>query len=144
MLSFDSRETAQLALDKLETIRKMLLDQTGQSNFDRPTFNTLNIQMMANFTSNDGDLATNDPVFQKPKSRIKVSINAGTLVYCGKPSLNPTTFGCYFTSPTDNGNPTLARINDGDVQKGDLLYWLGSVSGYQLDVTDRIDYEYLI
>ena len=145
MLSFDSRETAQLALDKLETIRKMLLDQTGQLVVnDRPTFNTLNIQMMANVTSTNGDLATNVDVLQKPKSRVKVTVNAGTLVYCGKPSLNPLTYGCYFTSVTDNGDPTLARVNDGDVQKGDLLYWLGDVCGFQLDETDRIDLEYFI
>jgi hypothetical protein len=144
LLSFDSRETAQFALDKLEIIRKMLIDQTNQLSNDRPTFNTLNIQMMANNTQTNGDLATNTAVLQKPKSRIKIIVNGGTIVYCGKPELNPITYGCYFTSQIDNGNPALARINDGDVQKGDLLYWLGDVCGFWLDDTDYIDYDYLI
>ena len=146
MLSFDSRETAQLALDKLENIRKLLLNQTGALVKDeRPTLNTLNIQMIANVTTGYGSLATVTPVQQKPKSRVKVIINGGGVVYAGKPSLDPDmhTFGCYFTSAADNGDDTKARINDGDVQLGDKLYWTGR-SGFDLDVTDRIDLEYFI
>jgi hypothetical protein len=146
MLSFDSRETAQSALDKLEIIRKMLLVQTGELvEEERPTLNTLNIQMMANVTAGYGSLATVTPVLQKPKSRIKVYINGGGMVYAGKPSLDPDghTFGCYFTSPEANGDDIQARVNDGDVQLGDLLYWTGR-SGFDLDVTDRIDLEYFI
>lgn len=146
MLSFDSRETAQLALDKLETIRKMLLSQTGELvERERPTLNTLNIQMIANITSGYGSLATVTPVLQKPKSRVKVYINGGGMVYCGKPDQDPdgNTFGCYFTSVLANGDDTQARVNDGDVQIDDLLYWTGR-SGFNLDVTDRIDLEYFI
>jgi hypothetical protein len=154
MLSFDSRETAQLALDKLETIRKMLLDQTGQLVSNRPTFNTLNIQMMCQSTSGltplfvsggTPALQNNVGVLQKPRSRVKVTVNAGTLVYCGKPSLDPDSrYGCYFTSVADNGNPTLARVNDGDVQLGDILFWIANIAGFDIDTTDRIDYEYFI
>ena len=146
MLSFDSRATAQSALDKLETIRKMLLSQTGGLvEEERPTLNTLNIQMIANITSGYGSLATVTPVLQKPKSRVKIIINGGGVVYCGKPDQDPDghTFGCYFTSVIDNGDDTKARVNDGDVQLGDLLYWTGR-SGFDLDVTDRIDFEYFI
>ena len=145
MLSFESRAVAQQALDKLETIRKILLSKSGKlvGGDDRPTFNTLNIQMMARTTGNRGDLATDDVVLQKPRSRVKVIINAGGVVYAGFPS-GSTTIGCYFTSPTDNGDESKARINDGDVQLGDKLYWIGDNTGFELDVTDRIDYEYFI
>lgn len=147
MLSFDSRQTAQSALDKLETIRKMLLTQTGAIVKDeRPTFNTENIQMMAQVATVRGDLATTNPVTQQPKSRIKVTINAGTYVYCGRPDMDPDgfTFGCYFTSAVAAGDENQARVNDGDVQIGDLLYWIPQNAGFDLDTTDRIDYEYLI
>jgi len=142
-LSFESRAVAQQALDKLELIRKSLMTQSGDFiGTGHVTFNTLNFQMDANTTTADGDLATSISVLQAPKSRIKVILNAGGQVYAGFPDgLN---IACYFTSPTDAGDPALARQNDGDVQQGDLLYWIGSVVGYQLDVTDRIDYEYLI
>jgi hypothetical protein len=143
MLSFDSRETAQLALDKLETIRKSLLIQTTElTKNERPTLNTLNIQMMANTTAADGDLATDTPVLQSPRSRIKVVVNGGGVVYAGFP--DASTIGCYFTSVEDNGDPTKARINDGDVKIGDKLYWIGGVCGFELDTTDRLDFEYFI
>jgi len=143
MLSFESRAVAQSALDKLELIRKSLLINSGEFiGTGCVTFNTLNFQMAANTTTADGDLATNTAVIQTPKSRVRVYLNAGGQVYAGIPDgLN---IGCYFTSATDNGDITKARANDGDVQKGDKLYWIGSVSGYQLDVTDRIDLEYLV
>lgn len=147
MLSFDSRQTAQSALDKLETIRKMLLTQTGAIVKDeRPTLNTLNIQMIAEVTTQRGDLATVTPVLQKPKSRVKVTVNASTYVYCGRPDMDPDgfTFGCYFTPVSAAGDENQARVNDGDVEMGDLLYWIPQNCGFDLDTTDRIDYEYLI
>ena len=44
---------------------------------------------------------------------------------------------CYFSS--DEG---LTARNIVDISKGDILYWNGSVAGYQLDSTDEIDLIY--
>ena len=143
ILTFETRAIAQQALERLEAIRKLYLSQEGDfTGNGYVTFNTMNFQMAANTTSVDGDLATNTAVLQVPKSRVRVYLNAGGQVYAGIP--DGSNIGCYFTSAADNGNISKARANDGDVQKGDKLYWIGSVSGYQLDVTDRIDLEYLV
>lgn len=146
ILSFESRLVAQQAADKLELYRKELMTLTGEitSNDNRPTFNTLNKNMMClDITPGvDNQLATGVPVQQIPKSRIKIIVNNGGFVHAGVP--DGVYIGCYFTSSTDNGDPTKARVNDGDVQLGDLLYWIGSVAGFDVDSTDYLDYDYLI
>lgn len=47
------------------------------------------------------------------------------------------TNSCYFSA--DSG--TTAK-NISAITAGDLLYWVGSVAGYQLDATDKIDFNY--
>jgi len=169
ILSFESRTVAQQALSKLESYRKSLMISTGEITImagDRPTFNTLNHYMMANYVTGNTLPALQNGQFvaQKPKSSIKIIVNQGSFVYCGKPDfiLSGSTYvfyspvGCYFTDPQYNGDPSKARTNDGDVQYGDVLYWivhwanedkdnpLGGRDNYPLDLTDTIDFEYLI
>ena len=169
ILSFESRAVAQQALEKLDAIRMSLLVLSGE--FDRnsrPTLNTMNRYMRVNrVIDHNCQLVECGPVAQIPKSLVKVLVNQGGFVYCGKtiftvggdpftwPLSTGTTLtffipnGCYFTSPADTGNPYQARVNDGDVQIGDLLYWIVDWNGngepnYPLDVTDTLDFEYLI
>ena len=159
ILSFENRATAQQALDKLDSYRKSLMLYKGDfTKTERPTFNTLNHYMMANYvTGNTQEALQFERVAQQPRSSIKVIVNQGTFVYCGKPNviLSGSTYifyspiGCYFTSSTALGDPLQARNNDGDVEIGDILYWISDWNGsgtlnYTLDVTDTIDFEYLI
>jgi len=146
ILSFENRLIAQQAADKLELYRKDLMILTGEitSRDNRPTFNTLNRNMMARDITPglDNQLALTVPVQQIPKSRIKITVNNGGFVQAGIP--DGSYIGSYFTSVADNGDPAKARVNDGDVQIGDMLYWIGSIAGFDLDSTDYLDYEYLI
>jgi hypothetical protein len=153
ILSFESTTVAQQALEKLDLYRKTLL--ITNSNLTRtnvPTLNTLNRNMLGNSGTTIGAdpwsnpvLATFTPVMQQPLSRVDVIIRGTTHVECGKPisplSANP--YGCYFTSPSEAGNPDYARVNDGDVQIGDLLYWVSYTANFDLDDTDWIDLSYL-
>jgi len=145
MLSFESRIIAQSALEKLDLVRKSILDSTGKLDPNQwCKFNTLNVNMMCRDLTPgiNNQLALSTPVLQIPKSKIKIMVNNGSFVHAGIPDGIHT--GCYFTSSTDNGDPTKARVNDGDVQIGDFLYWIGSVAGFDLDSTDYLDFEYLI
>lgn len=153
MLSFESRTVAQQALDKLDLVRKSILDTTGKLDPNQwIKFNTLNKYMMPNDITSNYQLAINDVVLQQPKSAVKVIVNTSTYVYCGKPTfLNPPNpdrpIGCYFTSPEDNGDVTKARVNDGDVQIGDKLYWIlqwSDDTNYELASDDSVDFEFLI
>ena len=163
ILSFESRSVAQQALEKLDSYRKNLMMAKGDIvRPDRPTFNTLNHYMMADYVTGNTQHALQSPttsgsILQQPKSSVKVIVNQGAFVYCGKPNvvLSGSTYmfyspvGCYFTTPAAAGDPFQAKNNDGDVQLGDVLYWVVSWNGsgtlnYALDVTDSIDFEYLI
>jgi hypothetical protein len=143
ILSFESREVAKLALEKLDLYRKNLMvtnDFILRPN--RPTFNTMNRNMLANITVTDGDLALNTVVQQQPTSRVEVIVRGSSHISCGYP--DGSNIGCYFTSVTDAGDPTKARINDGDVMLGDQLYWIGSIANFNLDDTDYLDFDFLI
>ena len=52
-------------------------------------------------------------------------------------NLGDKTFDCYFS----NDGGTTARLVV-DIEAGDILYWNGSIAGYQLDATDDIDISY--
>lgn len=146
ILSFESASVAQQALEKLDSYRKSLM--MTNSNLNRtniPTFNTLNRNMVClDIIPNvDDQLVLVTGVEQIPRSRIEVIVNGSTHVSCGFPSPG-NGIGCYFTSVADAGDRTKARINDGDVQYGDQLYWVSSEVQFDISSTDWIDYEYLI
>jgi hypothetical protein len=145
MLSFESRTIAQLALEKLDRFRKSIMTLSGELvKPERPTLNTTNLNMWACdiIPGVDFQLISGATVSQVPKSRIEVIVNGSSHVPCGYP--DGLYIGCYFTSVEDNGDPLKARVNDGDVQLGDNLYWIGSVAGFDLDSTDMLDYNYLV
>lgn len=92
-----------------------------------------NINMTANSTTADGQLATAVTVADEPipGSAVLVRVNGvGVDVGSGQ--------ACYF-SPD---NVIIRSLTD--VQQGDSLYWNGSVAGYELNATDySIDFVYL-
>lgn len=143
ILSFENRFIAQQALEKLDYYKKIILSFNGEySRSINPTFNILNRNMPCKTTTQDYELATDVVVQQKPLSRIDVIYNGLIHVYCGYPGeLN---VGCYFISPDDKDDITKSRRNDGDVEIGDQLYWIGSVAGFELSDTNQIDLNYLM
>ena len=95
----------------------------------------LNKAMVALVTSGDGAKACATPVAAAPVGFVAVSVN-GVLYAPGPSSSAP----CYFAAPAVPGIPRAA----GSVLAGDLLYWRGSVAGFELAPSDVIDLYYNI
>lgn len=96
---------------------------------------TSNKDMAASLTASDFDVACATAIAATPagKSYVAVEVNgAGQSVGDGV-----KTKSCYFSG--DGG--TTAR-SFATLQSGDLLYWVGSVAGFQLATTDRINFLY--
>jgi len=84
-------------------------------------------------TSNDGDYASTDGVSNQPLSGsfIIVTLNGVTMQLAN--NLSDLSFSaCYFTGP--NG----AFRQQGQVQVGDRLRWVGSAAGLELNLTDEL------
>jgi len=90
-----------------------------------------NQSMSAVITNFDGDIACISPITLEPEGRVDVLIN-GLSVDLG------ITKAAYFSG--DGGSSARVR---GNAEVGDLLYWNGSIAGYELDVNDKIDFDYL-
>jgi hypothetical protein len=91
-----------------------------------------NQSMPAKNTTGDASLACDFPVFKEPQGKIDVYVNG----------LSATTGpgkDCYFSA--DNG--ITAKV-DGEERMGDKLFWNGLISGYDLETTDKIDFDYII
>lgn len=97
---------------------------------------TANKNMAANNTNADGQVACNTGIATTPINGgyVGVYVN-GRLVNVGD---GVKTSDAYFSG--DGG--TTARPLNG-VQAGDLLYWNGSISGFQLTTTDSISFLYI-
>jgi hypothetical protein len=103
---------------------------------EAPAATNLNKFMGALVTTVDGDLATGTAVIQPPAlgtyivvmvNGVRYRVGDGTKV--GVP--------CFFSD--DGGDTAKAIVN---IDAGDLLYWNGSVAGFELDNSDRIDLDY--
>jgi hypothetical protein len=97
--------------------------------------NTSNKGMTASVTTADGQPACATAIAATPSggSYVRVSVN-GMGQNLGDGVKNTD---CYFSA--DSG--TTARAFSAIVS-GDLLYWNGSIAGFQLAATDKIDFEY--
>jgi hypothetical protein len=96
---------------------------------------TANKTMAASLTAADFDLACATAIAATPANHSYVAVvvdGVGQSVGDGD-----RTHSCYFSG--DGG--TTAR-SFATLQAGDLLYWVGSVAGFQLATTDRIDFQY--
>jgi hypothetical protein len=94
-----------------------------------------NKAMSANTTTADGQKATNTVVATTPAGDgyVEVLVN-GVLAVLGN---GVKTKDCYFSA--DNGST--ARLIS-DIAANDELYWNGSIAGYELTTTDKIDFLY--
>lgn len=90
-----------------------------------------NRNMTASATTSDGDVGCSTGLAIDLTAWLAVTVN-GSVANVGD---GVKTKDCYFSG--DGG--TTARAF-GALQSGDLLYWNGSIAGYQLTISDRIDY----
>lgn len=96
-----------------------------------------NKAMAASVTTTDFQQATATTIAGTPAgdAYVRVAVN-GLGVILGD---GVKTKECYFSSDSGSTAKTIANI-----ASGDILYWVGSVAGYQLAVTDIIDFEYAV
>lgn len=108
---------------------------SGSSYYATPTKSNKN--MPASLTSTDFSLACATSIAATPAqgSYVKVSVN-GVPITLGD---GVKTSECYFS--VDGGTTARTILS---IQAGDSLYWVGSVAGYQLATTDRVDFDYAV
>lgn len=96
-----------------------------------------NKQMTASVTSADFQAATAVSLVTTPANDayVRVMVN-GVGVTVGD---GVKTKDCYFSSDTGTTAKTIANI-----AAGDILYWVGTVAGFQLAATDIIDFDYAV
>ena len=109
------------------------VDIGGAAAGSEPT--TSNKDMTGSVTTSDGDQATATALASTPAggSFIEVLVN-GIQVNLGN---GVKTESCYFSG--DSGATARSFAN---IVSGDTLHWNGTVAGYQLDATDRLDFNY--
>lgn len=96
-----------------------------------------NKSMTASVTAADGAVACITPIAASPSYDCCVAVFVnGQQVGCSLTALDLVK-PCYFSA---DGGVTVKAMSD--VALGDLLYWRGSVAGYQLDANDLIDFIY--
>lgn len=94
-----------------------------------------NKDITASVTTGDGDQAFAGSISATPEGYVIVSVN-GNSQQLGN---GVKTKDCYFSG--DSG--TTAR-SFGAIVSGDTLHWNGSVAGFQLAATDKIDLDYVV
>jgi hypothetical protein len=103
-----------------------------------PAFDvTANKGMAASLTSADFQVACATAITSTPTSDayVRVMVN-GLSATLGD---GVKTKDCYFSADSGTTAKTVANI-----AAGDLLYWVGSVAGYQLATTDLVDFDYAV
>lgn len=110
---------------------KQYVDAAGSIEFNSIT----NKNMPALLTNSDGSLATNIVLLDQPVSGSGVSVTInGVNIPCGK----KITDACYF-SPDG-----VYKRTKGNERVDDKLYWIGSIAGFELAISDFIDFTYII
>jgi len=92
--------------------------------------------LVANNTVSDGALATASAITTKPANAgyVQVFVN-GNKVELADGGVTPGS--CYFSN---DGGATRRLI--ANIENGDTLHWVGSFASYQLETSDRIDFDY--
>ena len=138
-LDFSSNQEAVDSLVKLNNYKKIITDKQAipDPSPGRVIFSKSNLNMNALLTANDGDLACDTPILDKPKTEsfVRVTVNGLEVNVGGKVS----PYDCYFSS---NDGVTAKTL--GTETTGDKLYWNYSVAKYNLSPQDLIDFIYLI
>jgi hypothetical protein len=97
---------------------------------------TANKNLTASVTTVDGDVATATTVTSNNALSGYVGVRVNGVHYLVGDGTK-VAVDCYFSA--DGG--TTARAMSA-IAAGDTLYWNGSISGFQLATTDRIDFAY--
>lgn len=109
---------------------------TGPGTTVTPNLSPANKGMAALVTSLDGDLATSVAVVSIPPANGWVGVRVNGVSYFVGNGVK-TAVDCYFS-----GDGGVTARSFGGITSGDFLYWNGSVTLFQLDAGDRIDFEY--
>jgi hypothetical protein len=96
---------------------------------------TANINMAASVTVSDKDLACATALVARPATGYPFVFVNGAMQRLGG-----LTEDCYFSADGGVTARTLGTL--GNIAAGDLLYWNGSIAGFQLAVTDKITFDY--
>lgn len=94
-----------------------------------------NKDMPALVTSSDEDKACNTGITNIPSDDGYVIVDVDGIIV--PLSDGDKSKDCYFSG---DGGTTARAIED--IVPGDLLYWMGSIAGYELDTSDRISFNY--
>ena len=137
-LDFETASECNDALLKLNSIKQTLIsmvESSGVTDLKTNVFSKNNLNMSANITTQNGDLACDIGIIDTPisNSLVRVFINGLEVNVGGK--MSP--YECYFS------NDGINVRNIGDERHGDKLYWNGEIAKYQLDQMDSIDFIYL-
>ncbi len=127
----------ELSTDNPITLGSTALVFSYYAGVKSPTKTISNKNMTASVTASDFDAACATSLVAAPNRNgyCGVLIN-GMSVTVGD---GVKTRSCYFSS---DGGATAKALNA--LAAGDLLYWVGSVAGYQLAATDKVDFDYEI
>lgn len=126
-LNFYSSSIAKEALVFINDMKKHILIK------EKLYYAYSDLNLNANTTYNDGDLACDSELSFTPINKIKIYVNGVEVKVGGK----YFPYSCYF-SP----DGIKVRIN-GDERKNDKLYWVSSTLNYNLTKNDVIDFIYL-
>lgn len=144
LLDFSSKLEAVKAIEKINGVKLFFTNKqnTNQETNQVLKYSKSNLNMIANITTSNGSPAlttgiTLYSIQDEPKidTFIEVFINGVKMIVGGKTS----PYDCYFSN---DGGITAKQL--GSERKGDYLYWNGTVAGFELDHSDKIDFIYLI
>lgn len=104
---------------------------------DSPAPTTSDKALTASATSSDGDAATASTVTATPALDCYVGVRVNGLHY--EVGDGVKTKDCYFSADAGTTARSISAI-----ASGDGLYWNGSIAGFQLAATDKIDLDYIV
>jgi hypothetical protein len=131
----DTSPTESADVDDLTAHLKGIDNELATQAAAAPVSTSGNKEMTALVTASDGDKATNTTVAATPTNDSYVGVRINGVHYIVGDGVK--TKDCYFSA--DAG--TTARAISA-VASGDELFWNGSVAGFELDATDKIDFDY--
>lgn len=118
-----------------------------RQSFEQTYPTTANKSMVCNVTNVDGDEAITTPLVYTPSegSYIEVLLNGVQIKIEDAATIGSlVTAPCYFSNDVITAHSTRSVKLIKDIVAGDKMYWVGSNAGYQLDVSDKSDWNYVV
>lgn len=106
-----------------------------------------NKNMPCNITTVDGDEAISFPITYTPSegSYVEILLNGVQVKIENSATIgSAVTSPCYFSNDGGTTHSLRTVRNIKDIKAGDKLYWMKSNAGYDLDSSDRMDWNYVI